>query len=149
MIRELADYEKALESVGATESSLLETLSFATAPTTHAPPGASTQTPAPHPADEEILEPISDRKTARALLLFEDETRGRPVGLALYYFTYSTWTGRPGIYLEDLFVRPEFRGRGYGRALLRRLAQLVGISLALLSHDTRVKIPCTSLLQEA
>jgi GNAT superfamily N-acetyltransferase len=50
------------------------------------------------------------------------ETDGQPVGFALYFFDYSTWMGRPGIYLEDLFVYPEFRGRGIGKALLGRVA---------------------------
>ena len=48
----------------------------------------------------------------------------RPVGLALYFFTYSTFLGRPSLYLEDLFVLPEERGRGAGRALLRALGKV-------------------------
>jgi len=52
------------------------------------------------------------------------ETEGRPAGFALYFFTYSTWRGRPGIYLEDLFVDPEFRGLGLGKALLARVAAI-------------------------
>jgi len=47
----------------------------------------------------------------------------RPVGFALWFYNYSTFQGRAGIYLEDLFVRPEARGVGAGKALLRRLAQ--------------------------
>ena len=50
--------------------------------------------------------------------------RGRPVGFALYFFTYSTFLGRPSLWLEDLFVLPEARGRGAGRALLRALARI-------------------------
>jgi GNAT superfamily N-acetyltransferase len=51
--------------------------------------------------------------------------RGRqPVGLALYFFTFSTFLGQPTLYLEDLFVLPEARGRGAGRALLRALARI-------------------------
>jgi GNAT superfamily N-acetyltransferase len=50
--------------------------------------------------------------------------RGRPVGFALYFFTYSTFLGQPTLYLEDLFVVPEERGRGAGRALLRALARI-------------------------
>ncbi len=46
------------------------------------------------------------------------------VGFAVYFFNFSTWLGRPGLYLEDLFVRPSDRGKGYGRALLERLAQI-------------------------
>ena len=46
------------------------------------------------------------------------------VAFAVYFFNFSTWLGRPGLYLEDLFVRPALRGKGYGRALLVRLAQI-------------------------
>ena len=49
---------------------------------------------------------------------------GEPVGFALWFHNYSTFAGRPGLYLEDLFVRPAFRGRGYGEALLRHLARV-------------------------
>lgn len=52
------------------------------------------------------------------------ELAGEPCGFALFFHSYSTWRGRPGIYLEDLFVPPEQRGRGVGFALLQRLAQL-------------------------
>ena len=48
----------------------------------------------------------------------------RPAGFAFYFFNYSTWTGRPGLYLEDLFVHPEFRGLGIGKALLARVAAI-------------------------
>jgi GNAT superfamily N-acetyltransferase len=51
------------------------------------------------------------------------EHDGQPVGFALWFYNYSTFRGRAGIYLEDLFVRPEARGVGAGKALLRRLAQ--------------------------
>jgi GNAT superfamily N-acetyltransferase len=47
-----------------------------------------------------------------------------PAGFALWFHNYSTFEGRPGLYLEDLFVRPAFRGRGYGEALLRHLARV-------------------------
>ena len=50
----------------------------------------------------------------------------RPVGFALYFFTYSTFLGRPTLYLEDLFVEPDERGQGAGRALLRALARIAG-----------------------
>jgi GNAT superfamily N-acetyltransferase len=52
------------------------------------------------------------------------EQDGRPAGFAFYFFNYSTWLGRPGLYLEDLFVLPEFRGYGVGRALLQRVAAI-------------------------
>jgi GNAT superfamily N-acetyltransferase len=50
------------------------------------------------------------------------EHDGKPAGFALYFFNYSTWVGKPGIYLEDLFVMPELRGLGIGKALLKRVA---------------------------
>jgi GNAT superfamily N-acetyltransferase len=52
------------------------------------------------------------------------EQDGAPAGFAFYFFNYSTWTGRPGLYLEDLFVQPEFRGLGIGKALLERVAAI-------------------------
>ena len=59
--------------------------------------------------------------TAEVLIAAERE---KPAGFALFFHNYSTFLARPGIYLEDLFVRPEFRGRGIGRALLARIARL-------------------------
>ncbi|EMD34844.1 hypothetical protein CERSUDRAFT_67241 [Gelatoporia subvermispora B] len=63
---------------------------------------------------------------AHALLAFSDsrEQPGKPIGLALYFFNYSTWTGRPGLYLEDLFVDPEYRGKGVGKAFFAELAKI-------------------------
>ncbi|MGD0893421.1 MAG: GNAT family N-acetyltransferase [Terracidiphilus sp.] len=50
------------------------------------------------------------------------ELDGQPAGFALYFFNYSTWMGRPGLYLEDIFVSVELRGKGIGKALLQRVA---------------------------
>jgi GNAT superfamily N-acetyltransferase len=61
------------------------------------------------------------RQYAEAVLAEEE---GRPVGFALFFHSYSTFLAQPGIYLEDLFVLPEHRGHGVGRALLRHLARL-------------------------
>lgn len=69
---------------------------------------------------EETL--FGERPAAEVLIA---EWRGRPAGFALFFTNYSTFLARPGIYLEDLFVRPDFRGRGIGRSLLIRLARLV------------------------
>jgi GNAT superfamily N-acetyltransferase len=52
------------------------------------------------------------------------EVDGEIAGMAIWFLNYSTWQGKHGIYLEDLFVKPEYRGRGYGKALLQHLAQL-------------------------
>ena len=52
------------------------------------------------------------------------EWEGEPAGFALWFFTYSTWQGKPGLYLEDLFVRPRFRRKGIGKALLVHLARV-------------------------
>ncbi len=51
------------------------------------------------------------------------EWDGAPAGFGLYFFNYSTFQGRPGLYVEDVFVRPEFRGRGIGKAIFIHLAQ--------------------------
>ncbi len=58
---------------------------------------------------------------AKVVIAFENT---EPIGFAVYFFNFSTWLGRPGLYLEDLFVKPEMRGRGYGRALLVHLAKI-------------------------
>jgi GNAT superfamily N-acetyltransferase len=88
-IRQLADYEKLLDVVLATEQDIAQALW-----------GASPR------ASCEIA-----------------EVDGRPVGFALWFYNFSTFRGRAGIYVEDLFVAPEARGKGAGRALLAALAQ--------------------------
>src|ERR1051326_3544452 len=74
-------------------------------------------------ATEEQLNDVlfGDRRVAEVLLAFEGEL---PVGFAVYFYNFSTWLGRAGLYLEDLFVNPEKRGKGYGRALLIELAKI-------------------------
>jgi len=64
---------------------------------------------------------FGERRAAEVLLAFEGQA---PVGFAVYFYNFSTWLGRPGLYLEDLFVKPEKRGKGYGRALLVELAKI-------------------------
>ncbi len=73
-------------------------------------------------ATEALLEEwIFEKKKAEVIFACED---GKEVGFALFFHNFSTFLGRAGIYLEDLFVLPEYRGRGYGRALLKKLAQI-------------------------
>jgi len=73
-------------------------------------------------ATEALLrEWIFEKKKAEVLLA---EADGKAVGFALFFHNFSTFLGRAGIYLEDLYVPPEQRGKGYGKALLRRLAQI-------------------------
>ena len=89
-VRELAEYERALDQVEATEASLAATL-------------------------------FSAKPQAEVVIAREGDT---PVGFALFFSNYSTWRAKHGIYLEDLFVRPEHRGKGYGAKLLKHLAKL-------------------------
>ena len=72
--------------------------------------------------EEQLVDVLFGKKpAAEVLLAFEDE---EPVGFAVYFYNFSTWLGRAGLYLEDLFVRPAHRGKGYGRALLVELAKI-------------------------
>ena len=64
---------------------------------------------------------FSEDSTAHGLICERD---GQAIGFAVYFFSYSTWLGANGIYLEDLYVTPQARGTGAGKALLRHLAQL-------------------------
>ena len=102
LVRELATYENAASLVKATEASLAATLSFAV---------------------DDLAAPAFTPGYAKVLLALSP-TR-EPVGFALFFTSYSTWRGQPGIYLEDLFVRPAFRGQRYGYQLIQRLAQEV------------------------
>jgi GNAT superfamily N-acetyltransferase len=88
LIRELAEFERLLHEVVATEADVHDALFGA--------------------------RPVAEAVVARAA--------GEVAGFALFFHNYSTFRGRPGIYLEDLYVRPQYRGRGYGGALLKHLA---------------------------
>ena len=73
-------------------------------------------------ADEALLEEwIFDKEKAEVLFAVAD---GKEIGFALFFHNFSTFLGRAGLYLEDLFVLPEYRGRGYGRAILKKLASI-------------------------
>lgn len=73
-------------------------------------------------ADEKILEEwIFDKQKAEVIFALEGD---KEVGFALFFHNFSTFLGRAGVYLEDLFVRPEYRGKGYGKGLLTKLAQI-------------------------
>jgi len=98
LIQELADYEKASSSVEANNELLTRTLS-------HYDPSTSS----------------FSEGYAKTLLLTDPD--GTIAGMGLYFYNYSTWTGVPGIYLEDLFVKPAYRKKGYGVAILKALAQ--------------------------
>lgn len=89
-IRKLAEYEKLLDQVTATEDMLRETL-------------------------------FGERRVAEVVLAYFNE---EPVGFALYFHNFSTFVGRAGIYLEDLFVEPAHRGKGIGKALLTHVAKI-------------------------
>lgn len=104
MVHELAAYEKESSSVFATESSLLETLSFPSNPSSGYAKTILLFAPDPPSTASHLQNPEC-------------------AGMALYFKNYSTWRAAPGIYLEDLFVRAEYRGRGYGKRLLQELAK--------------------------
>ena len=73
-------------------------------------------------ADESTLaDQLFEKKNAEVLFALED---GKEVGFALFFHNFSTFLGRAGLYLEDLFVLPEHRGKGYGKAILQRLAAI-------------------------
>lgn len=77
-------------------------------------------------ADEEQIRRSMFGPDAKVRALICEEA-GQPIGFAVYFYNYSTWLGRNGIYLEDVFVRPEHRRKGAGRALLKHIA---GIAVA-------------------
>ena len=73
-------------------------------------------------ATEDLLrEWIFEKKKAEVIFALEGDTE---VGFALFFHNFSTFLGRAGIYLEDLFVKPQYRGKGYGKGLLKKLAQI-------------------------
>lgn len=121
MIHELAEYENASSSVEATEESLKRTLLLT--PSTrgaHSNSNGYAKTLllrlTPPTARDASGNPVRDPSYP---------PKDQVVGMALYFNNYSTWRSKPGIYLEDLFVRPQYRGKGYGKMLLKALAKEV------------------------
>ncbi|KAM0252849.1 hypothetical protein ACHAQJ_007535 [Trichoderma viride] len=110
-IQELADYEKESDAVLATVETLQNTIAFAPSGVT------SPENSLP------VTEPITATRPSRCLLLFDEQ--GKAAGMALYFYNYSTWRSKAGIYLEDLYVSPTHRNKGYGKILLSSLAKEV------------------------
>ena len=71
--------------------------------------------------EESLYHELFIEKNARVLLAKEDE---EVIGFALYFFNFSTFVGKKGLYLEDLFIKPEYRKKGYGKALFKKLAEI-------------------------
>ncbi|MBV2152052.1 GNAT family N-acetyltransferase [Kitasatospora sp. SUK 42] len=74
--------------------------------------------------EEQLHEALFGANPALFGLIAEDDATGEPVGFAVWFLNFSTWRGTHGIYLEDLYVRPEARGGGHGKALLLELARI-------------------------
>lgn len=111
MIKELAAYEKAADQVQATEESLRRTLTF---------PGSTSHTNPGYARTLVLRLPLKPDQTA-----YPSDEPEAIAGMALYFNNYSTWRSKPGVYLEDLYVRPQYRKRGYGKMLLQELAREV------------------------
>lgn len=71
--------------------------------------------------EDTLNEWLFDKGTAEVIFVLED---GREIGYMLFFHNFSTFLGRAGIYLEDLYIKPEFRGKGYGKAALKELARI-------------------------
>ncbi|KAK3080291.1 hypothetical protein LTS18_002633 [Coniosporium uncinatum] len=141
MIKELAEFEHALDKVEATESSLLQTLAFAPSRHRHhhehhhdKDNSTSTNskqdshahnslTPSDAPLSGSAHNPPHQNSGYAKTLLLQDPSTAEVAGMALFYHTYSTWQARPGIYLEDLFIRTAHRRKGYATMLLQELAR--------------------------
>ncbi len=73
-------------------------------------------------ADEKVLSyNLFERKMAEVLFVLED---GKEIGFALFFHNFSTFLGKPGIYIEDLYIRKEYRGKGYGKAVIERIKEI-------------------------
>ena len=117
MINELAEYEKAPEEVIATELDLMKALfgrDFSS-PEFDQHDSISTSGSANTPHGQPAL---------FAFVVEDPNDSDQLAGMAIWFLNYSTWDGTHGVYLEDLYVRPQFRGQGMGKALMKRLAQV-------------------------
>ena len=115
MIKELAAYEKEPDKVVATEDSLKRTLTFAQGSAGPTNPGYA----------KTLILRLPATPTRKHMEKHPDDKAGAVAGMAMYFNNYSTWRSKPGIYIEDLFVRPEYRKRGYGSFLIGELAREV------------------------
>ena len=117
MINELAEYEKAPEEVIATELDLMKALfgrDFSS-PEFDQHDSISTSGSANTPHGQPAV---------YAFVIEDPNDSDQLAGMAIWFLNYSTWDGTHGVYLEDLYVRPQFRGQGMGKALMKRLAQV-------------------------
>ena len=117
MINELAEYEKAPEEVIAAEHDLMKALfgrDFSSPEfDQHDSIAAAGAANTPH-----------GQPAVYAFVVDDQEDSDQLAGMAIWFLNYSTWDGTHGVYLEDLYVRPQFRGQGMGKALMKRLAQV-------------------------
>ena len=117
MINELAEYEKAPEEVIAAEPDLMKALfgrDFSSAEyDQHDSISQSGLANTPH-----------GQPAVYAFVIEDPQDSDQLAGMAIWFLNYSTWDGTHGVYLEDLYVRPQFRGQGMGKALMKRLAQV-------------------------
>jgi GNAT superfamily N-acetyltransferase len=109
LMRATAAEQNVPSAVTATESGLLNTLDFTQSPTTTAATGLG-------PPDD------TPTRLGQAIIIVAPE--GEIAGMAIYFFTFVAWAAKPGICLEDLFVSPEFRRRGYAKRLLQEVAAI-------------------------
>ena len=133
MIRELADFERSIDKVKATEDSIRSTMTFEPSPSN----------PHPKPGFAKCFLLVAPPNSTAALEASPKSSSVIPddvAAMALYTFNYSTWVSQPGVYLEDLYVRPQYRRRGYAKALFGALARVADEVSG--GNETRMKWTC-------